>query len=113
MSLGVGVLETDVVQPYGFRELAGSLDHRCGDVQPHHTPGHGQPRRVARRLPGPAPDVEDLIVGTNAVRPAQRLIVHPQLGVVVEATELVPGGGGLLRPGLFSLGDTIRVVRGI
>jgi len=69
MGLGVGLLETDVVQPFSFRRPAGSLDERRGDVHPHHTPGHGQPRRVTRRLPGPAPDVEDVIVGTNAVRP--------------------------------------------
>src|SRR6185436_20550642 len=78
--------------------------------------GRRQRRRRARArpalsLPGPAPDVEDVIVGTNAVRPAQHLVVHAQLGIVVDAAEVVSGCGGLSRPDLFSLGGHILVVR--
>jgi hypothetical protein len=88
MDLGVGLLERDVVQPFGFRQPAGSLDHRRGEVYAHHTAGRGQAPGVTGRLAFAAPDVEHLIGGTNVVGAAQDLVVQSQFGIVADpATE--------------------------
>ena len=106
MTLGVGLLELDVAQPCGFGEPPCAIDHRRGDVHPHHTPGHGQPGRVTRRLPGPAPDVQDVIAGPNPVASPQHHVVHPQFGIVVDAADLACPS----RPGPFGISDRLRVV---
>lgn len=85
MALGVGLLEGGVVQPVRVGRAAGSVDHRRGDVYPGHPSGHRQARGVTRRLPGTAPDVEHVIVGTNVVGAAQHLVMQPQFCIVVDA----------------------------
>ena len=82
---GVRALEGDVGKPRRVREPAGPLDHGRGDIHPQRGPGLRHARRVTRRLPGSTPDIEDVIVGPDAVAPSQGLVVPLQLGIVVDA----------------------------
>ena len=63
-------------------ELAGTIDHRRGQVDPKRAARCGLARGLPGRLPGPAADVEDMVVELDAYRPAQHLVVPPQFGVV-------------------------------
>lgn len=91
VGLGAGLLEVDVTQSCRFRQPTGSFDHRHGDVDTECTTGHGQATRVARRLPGTAADVEDLIPGPNTVSSAEGLVVHLQFGIVIERADSMFG----------------------
>ena len=84
MSLGVAQLEVDVGQPRSSREPTSSLEHRRRAVHSHRLPLRGQAPRLARRLSGSAPDVEDVITGTDSVHSPQRRGEALQLGVVVD-----------------------------
>ena len=91
MDLCVGMLEGDVAEPFGPGELAGALDRGRGDVDPERAPGPGRPRGLPGRLPGPAADVEDVVVELDADSPAQYLVVPPQFGVVAAGQGSVVG----------------------
>ena len=82
VDLCVGVLEGDVAEPLGPGELAGALDRGRGDVDPERAACLGRARGLPGRLPGPAADVEDVVVELDAKGPAQYLVVPPQFGVV-------------------------------
>jgi hypothetical protein len=80
------------VHPLRPGELAGSLDGRRGDVNPERATCLGHARGLTGRLPAPASDVQDMLAGLDPTRPAQYLIVPPQLGVVVSGTGPVRHG---------------------
>jgi hypothetical protein len=82
VDLCVGVLESDVAEPVGPGELAGTLDGGRGDVDPERTACLGSARGLSGRLPGPTSDVKDVVVELDATGPAQYLVVPPQFGVV-------------------------------
>ena len=82
MGLCVGVLEGDVAEPLGPGELAGALDGGRGDVDPKRAACLGRARGLPGRLPGPAADVQDVVVELDATGPAQHRVVPPQLGVI-------------------------------
>ena len=49
---------------------------------PSALPAMGRARGLPGRLPGPASDVEDVVVELDAAGPAQYLVMPPQFGVV-------------------------------
>src|SRR5262252_7669799 len=71
VDLCVGVLEGDVAQPLGPGEFAGALDRGRGDVDPNGAPCLRRASGLSRGLPGPAADVEDMIVELDANGRAQ------------------------------------------
>jgi hypothetical protein len=77
-------------------ELAGTIDHPRGQIDPQHAARGGHARSLPGRLPGPTTDVEDVVVTPNAKSPAQHLVVQPQLSVVVDRTRPVCGCGPVL-----------------
>jgi hypothetical protein len=87
VGLRVGMLEGDVAEPLGLGEHAGTLDGGCGDVDPERTACLGCARGLSGRLPGPASNVEDVVVELNATGPAQYFVVSSQLGVVAARAE--------------------------
>jgi hypothetical protein len=74
--------------PLRLGELAGPLDGRRRDVDPERAACPGHARGLTGRLPAPASDVQDMIVGLDAPCPAQYLMVQPQFGVVVNEASL-------------------------
>ena len=82
--LGVAVLVCHVVELLGDGEPAGVLEHRRGDVDAEHAPGRRGAGGVARRLPGAAADVENVVTGGDAGSGAKSLVVSAELGVVVD-----------------------------
>src|SRR5215470_14282019 len=66
----------------GPGELAGALDRGGGDVDPNGAPCPRRARGLSGGLPGPAADVEDVIVELDADGRAQYLVVPPQFGIV-------------------------------
>src|SRR5215471_1717199 len=82
VGLRVGEVKGDVAQPLGPGEPAGALDGGRGDVDPKCAPRLGRPRGLAGRLPGPAANVEDVVVELDVKGPAQYLVVPSQFGVV-------------------------------
>ena len=77
VDLRVGMLEGDVAESFRPGELAGALDRGRRDVDPERTARLGRARGLSGRLPGPTADVEDVVVGLDANRPAQYLVVPP------------------------------------
>src|SRR5262249_44852364 len=84
VDLRVGAFEGDVAEPLGPGEFAGALDGGRGDVDAKCAACLGRARGLPGRLPGPAADVEDVVVELNATGPAQHLVVPPQFGVVAD-----------------------------
>jgi len=82
VDLCVGMLEGDVAEPLGPGELAGALDGGRGDVDSKRTACTGRARGLPGRLPGPAADVQYVVVKMDAEGSAQYLVVPPQFGVV-------------------------------
>ena len=82
VDLRVGALEGDVADPLSPGELAGTLDGARGDVHAKRAACLGRARGLPGRLPGPASDVEDVVVDLDATRLVQDLVVQPQFGVV-------------------------------
>jgi hypothetical protein len=92
--LCVCVLEGDVVHTFSLGELAGALDCGSGDVDPERTACLGRPRGLSGCLPGPASDVEDVVVRLDATGPAQYMVVPLQFGVVAGGPGCMAVGGG-------------------
>ncbi len=88
MNLRVGALEGNVTHSLRLGELAGPLDGGRGDVDPERAACPGHACGLTGRLPAPASDVQDMIVGLDAPSPAQYLMVQPQFGVVVNGASL-------------------------
>jgi hypothetical protein len=60
----------------------GALEHALGDVDADNTARRRGARRLSRRQPRPAPDVENLVTGTDPVGGTKVLVVSAQLGVI-------------------------------
>ena len=85
VDLRVGLLEGDVAESFSAGEFPGALDRRRRDVDPERTPCLRRASGLSSRLPGPAADVEDVVVELDANRQAQYLVVPPQFGVEADA----------------------------
>jgi hypothetical protein len=75
VDLCVGALEGHVAQPLRPGELAGTRDGGCGDVDPERAACLSCARGLSGRLPGPASDVQDMVVEPDATGPAQYPVV--------------------------------------
>ena len=75
VDLRVGALEGNVVHSPRLGELSGPLDGGFGDVDPKRTARPRQARGLAGCLSEPASYVQDLLVGLDAARPPQHLIM--------------------------------------
>jgi hypothetical protein len=82
--LGVAHLEGDVAEPFRVAEGAGSLDHLRGDVDPQRAPGRSHTGRIPRRLTCSTANIEDVVLGADAVRATENSVVQPQLSVVID-----------------------------
>jgi hypothetical protein len=84
VDLRVGDFEGDVAEPLRLAEGPSPMDHLGGEVDSQRAPCRGHTRRISRRLAGPTADIEDAVVVTDAVGPAENLVVQPQLSVVID-----------------------------
>ena len=82
MHLGVAQLVPHVAEPIGRGQLTGALEHALGDVDADNPARSRGPRRLARRQPGSAADIDHFVTGADPVRGAKVLVVSAQLGVV-------------------------------
>ena len=85
MELCIGLLEGDVAQSFRAGEFPGVLNRWRGHIEPQRTPSLGRACGLSSRLPGPAADIEDVVVELDASRQAQYLVVPPQFSVVADA----------------------------
>lgn len=81
----VARFEPCIAHSLRVRTLACPVDDLRRDIDSDRTPLRCEPRGVARRLPGPAPDVEDAVMATDTVRTAQDVVVPLKFGIVIEA----------------------------
>ena len=93
VDLCVGVLKGGVAQALGLGELTGALDGGGGDVDPKRAACLRGARGLPGRLPGPAADVKDVILGLHASGPAQHLVVPAQFSVVAGTAGCLFAGG--------------------
>jgi hypothetical protein len=84
MPLDVRALVLDVAELRCASERPGALNHRIRSIDPEHRSRRRESRRLARRLPGPAPDVEHPVRGVDSVRAPQHVVEMPQFEVVVD-----------------------------
>jgi hypothetical protein len=84
INLRVSALEGHVTELLCSGELASTLDRGHGDVDPERNARSGGARGLPRRLPSPAADIEDVVADLDAARPAQDLVMPPQLGIVAD-----------------------------
>lgn len=87
MDLRVGEFESHVAEAVGPSEFVGALDRVRGDVEPERAARLRCPRGLTGRMPGPAADVENLVVEPDAAGLAQHRVVSPQFGVIVHRVE--------------------------
>jgi hypothetical protein len=75
VDLRVGAPEGNVVSSLCLGELAGTRDGGRRDVNAERTASLGHASSLTGGLPAPASDVQNMIVGLDAICPAQHLIV--------------------------------------
>ncbi len=73
VSLRIGTLEGDVVQPFGPGEFGGARDGRCGDIDPDSAARPSQPAGLTGGLPASASDVQDVVGWPYCPGPPQYL----------------------------------------
>jgi hypothetical protein len=82
MHLGIAELVAHVLEPFGCCQFAGAFEHSRGDIDADDRARRRGMRGLARRQPGPAADVEDLITWPDPVGGSKAPVMRVQLSVV-------------------------------